>query len=675
MARAAAPAGRRGPRRQRTGAAARRGAARWRLPVAVASSGLLATFLIAAGALSLGDANHVMLPGPSGNGNAGGQLETREDDDDGTLCSARAAEELLAAMARDTGAAADWESARGTILRGTVRLSLASQRFRLGNSSESRRRLRHPAAMVLRGDATMWATWTRVGTHARVYGGGGGSPDGANYSEVDSVSTQLVEGAPTPPMLLTAGLWEVDLSRARRPARSGGDSGGGGGGFGADAATSAEDDLLLEAAAVGDRKMADRGGATSADGVPAMVVIAGGERSVSYIAAYAGLLLNKAQTARARAERLFVWTGALPHPLDAPGEHCVRNVSEEYLMGCHKTTRRQGWDPSCPSEARAGTPSVHYAKMPAALLALDTPGVSDVAVIDMDTAFSTAARGRHRPNDSTDGRQHLQESENASATETLVRAHLAGPPAYDAFYSACGAPGASVAFFMGHRTSQQRRWQPMGDAFHVRDTRVARDFLLAWLGLRCGLKDQPPLWHILLRMHSAAGTLLTDGVQYPVDRGALAARLENTPQFAQSTINCRRGPMTGAAYDGSERHLTVFDCSYSDLIGGNIPWSFMRTMVIPSSPSCVDALHNMPVAFFSHKQVAGGWIAGGNFGECKGREARSAEHARRAIANEGEPRARAHLRAWEAHGRCAMWHFGSIKDNSAGIAEFFDKRW
>lgn len=177
-------------------------------------------------------------------------------------------------------------------------------------------------------------------------------------------------------------------------------------------------------------------GARTMDGTPgssssALVVIAGGDECARYIAVHFKLLVNKAMRARRHGERLFVWTGGLPAPLSLPGAACMARGKERLTDGvggfvsCASETvvngirRTRRVPQACPKNSTdPGAPSVHYAKMQAALLALDEPGVSDVAIIDMDAIFSHFGIG--------------------------------AAPRFDAFYDAVGSPGASVAFMMGH---------------------------------------------------------------------------------------------------------------------------------------------------------------------------------------------------------------------------------
>ena len=521
------------------------------------------------------------------------------------VCSAEAAE---AALARFAAAARDeWALAQKAVLRGDVHI-------RVGAFDRLEAAWRpQPVA----GDSEV------AGEPPLVTPLGGAA-------EAEGV---LAAAEEVPPLLGRPALWEVRLEEGLEERAVEGSAPGEAGGrselLGADGVGSSGGVARMTAAsAVGEAVLGDddAGASVVGDGAAprsrsspqhAMVVIAGGERSLAYLTSNAALLLNKARRAARRGERLFLWTGSLPSPLGAPPAACLaRNAT--HLVGCAANARGRV-DPSCPTRGVTDglrAPSIHYAKMPAALLVLGEAGISDVAVVDMDAVFSAAAR--------------LPVSEG-------------GPPPFVDFFESAGAPGASVGFFMSH--SNAKRWSafPMGDAFVVRDTPQGRDFLLAWLALRCALKDQPPLWHLLLTMHQAAGTLVT--AQYP-------------------------------AVDGT---VTVFDRSYSDLLGGNVPFNTMQTLTAPDSASCEEALPRLPVVFLGAGALAakgppGGWVPAGEYDHCRKEAAKAAAELRGlGGASSAPPSVRESV--LRRHYRCVVWHLGSITDNREMVADFFRENW
>ena len=337
--------------------------------------------------------------------------------------------------------------------------------------------------------------------------------------------------------------------------------------------------------------------ALRADASTALVVIAGGDSSASYIGKSWRLLRNKAERAHRTGERLYIWTGGLPEPFDRPGEWCLSrgNMTDGVggWVGCEEGGKTK-LDPACPrgaSDPRA--PSVHFAKMAAALLALDA-GCTQVAVIDMDAMFSSVPA-------------------------------VVDQPRLSAFYEPT-VSNASVAFLMGHWPGLAHSWAPLGDAFHVFNTEVARDFLLAWLGRRCGLKDQPPLWDLLLSMHAAAGTL---AAPYPI-RGA---------RIFQANYKHRFGRQSWSRSFGS-------------------PFDELLVQTQPASLSCARALSSIPVAYFGGARVQE-WEAANDYSVCASR-ARKAGQLRSVLGNAHNYTAQAPV-----PGACVLYHIGGARLKSS----------
>ena len=525
----------------------------------------------------------------------GGGSQVSQFDHGAVGCSAAWAAAVLRADVERSGAAEQWAQAAPRIARGTLRLI-------------QRRRGAQDAARGARAPTDIAGEAAEEGANEAVFAIAAPGSTSGGLPRTERVV--LTPDARTPPWLREPGFWRVEAVE-----RTGNSAG-----------------RYAHIALSGEGTSARPGNSS------ALVVIAGGDECARYIARHFILLVNKALRARRHGEHFFVWTGGVPPPLSSPGAECMKRGPERLtdgvggFVGCDTANRSKSAPSACPKNSTApGAPSVHYAKMQGALLALDEPGVSDVAVVDMDAVFSHFGIGP--------------------------------APRFDSFYDVVGSPGASAAFMMGHWAGVQHAWAPLGDAFHVRKTPTGRDFLLAWLGARCGLKDQPPLWDLLLRMYSAAGLL--------------------------------SGPYPAPAPTGSGS-VSIFDIAYEHRFG---PDSFSRSygplgdLKVDKHGRCAGALKDIPVAYFGGATVAG-WQAANDFDKCALKAAKRARRGepvfwskgargggRPAVSTVGGRAGRDARITGTAgaeapvHGTCILWHLGSNKLANQGTHKLFGSRW
>ena len=234
--------------------------------------------------------------------------------------------------------------------------------------------------------------------------------------------------------------------------------------------------------------------------------------TVAYLFRQWPYLANHVAYGRAAGHRVFLWIGELPAALaGSVGGACVASRQGAALLtgGLHGAEARRLR--SIYYERADGAPALHsnhYSKIPAAAAALDHPRVDAVFYADLDSYFGADA--------------------------------LADPRLADAIHA---RGDVDVAFFT-HGLSHPF-WNVKGSMFYLRDAPLAHRLLDAWIGDRCGFKDQYPLWHTLLIEGALAGCLSYAGEIYTltswdamkrgaeiypqlnVDAGALRSRCAN----------------------------------------------------------------------------------------------------------------------------------------------------